>query len=228
MRLVFVRHGHPDYTKDCLTALGHRQAEAAAERLAAEPFVRCFSSTLGRAVETAEHIAARHGLPVEQLDFMCELGWKTITGEPLFENGHPWYLAEKMVRDGESIYSRTWYAEEPFLRNAATARALRAAAGVDAILATYGYRREGDYYRVERECGDTVLITSHGGSSSAVIGHMLGIPFPAMCATMSPHFTSVTVLRLTGEVGTLVTPKVEILNDARHIEGIAADAVIGQ
>ena len=34
MYIYFVRHGHPDYKTDTLTALGHKQAEAAAERLA--------------------------------------------------------------------------------------------------------------------------------------------------------------------------------------------------
>ena len=33
MRIIFVRHGHPDYVHDCLTDLGHLQATAAAERL---------------------------------------------------------------------------------------------------------------------------------------------------------------------------------------------------
>ena len=32
MRIVFVRHGHPDYKNDCLTPLGHEQAKAAAAR----------------------------------------------------------------------------------------------------------------------------------------------------------------------------------------------------
>ena len=31
MKIYFVRHGHPNYELDCLTPLGHRQAEAAAE-----------------------------------------------------------------------------------------------------------------------------------------------------------------------------------------------------
>ena len=32
MRIVFVRHGEPDYANDCLTALGREQAKAAALR----------------------------------------------------------------------------------------------------------------------------------------------------------------------------------------------------
>ena len=36
MRIVLVRHGDPDYEKDCLTELGHKQAAVAAERLLKE------------------------------------------------------------------------------------------------------------------------------------------------------------------------------------------------
>jgi len=47
MRIVFVRHGHPNYEKDCLTELGHRQAAAAAERLRHEGVEKIYSSTCG-------------------------------------------------------------------------------------------------------------------------------------------------------------------------------------
>ena len=33
MRIIFVRHGEPDYAHDCLTEMGKLQAVAAAERL---------------------------------------------------------------------------------------------------------------------------------------------------------------------------------------------------
>ena len=36
MRIIFVRHGEPDYEKDCLTETGKLQAEAAARRLERE------------------------------------------------------------------------------------------------------------------------------------------------------------------------------------------------
>ena len=36
MRLILVRHGDPDYALDCLTELGHRQAETVAKRLMEE------------------------------------------------------------------------------------------------------------------------------------------------------------------------------------------------
>ena len=33
MKIILVRHGHPDYVNDCLTPLGHEQAAKAALRL---------------------------------------------------------------------------------------------------------------------------------------------------------------------------------------------------
>jgi len=47
MKIVFVRHGHPDYHNDCLTELGHLQAEAAAQRLEQEGIEEIYSSTRG-------------------------------------------------------------------------------------------------------------------------------------------------------------------------------------
>lgn len=33
MKILFIRHGHPNYEKNCLTELGHLHAAAAAQRL---------------------------------------------------------------------------------------------------------------------------------------------------------------------------------------------------
>ena len=33
MRILFIRHGEPDYARDCLTDEGRRQAEAAVRRI---------------------------------------------------------------------------------------------------------------------------------------------------------------------------------------------------
>ena len=58
MRIIFVRHGHPNYEKDCLTELGHLHAQAAAKRLEEETIAEVHSSSCGRAAETAGYIAA--------------------------------------------------------------------------------------------------------------------------------------------------------------------------
>ena len=72
MKIYFIRHGHPNYIKDCLTALGHLQAAAAAKRLKDSGIQKIFASVYGRAVETAEHTAQELGLEIEKIDFISE------------------------------------------------------------------------------------------------------------------------------------------------------------
>ena len=57
MRIIFVRHGEPDYARDCLTPTGKRQAAAAARRLEREGIQEIYASPMGRARETAQFTA---------------------------------------------------------------------------------------------------------------------------------------------------------------------------
>ena len=221
MRIVFVRHGHPDYKLDCLTELGHRHAEAAAERLAKEPFARILASTHGRAIETAEHIASRHNLPVETFDFMREIKWGPITGDELpYKNGYPWTVSTAMVAENADLLRPGWADEKYFSNNSVKFLVQNIGTEFDKLLETLGYTREGNYYRVTKKNDDTVAMVSHGGSSSVAISHMLNLPFPFFCETIRFGFTSTSVLTLRGEEGELISPRIEILNDCRHIKDI--------
>ena len=68
MRIIFVRHGEPDYANDCLTEQGRLQAREAAKRLLGEGIEEIYSSPLGRAAETAAATAEVLKLPVKTLD----------------------------------------------------------------------------------------------------------------------------------------------------------------
>ena len=100
MRIIFIRHGEPDYARDCLTERGREQARAAAERLRGEGIDEIYSSPLGRAAETAAFTAEALGKPVKTLDFMRELHWGSADGRPIPADGHPWDLADMMAEEG--------------------------------------------------------------------------------------------------------------------------------
>ena len=103
MKLYFVRHGHPNYREDRLTELGHKQAQAAAERLKEIPFDGIFASTHGRAMETAQHTAELLNLPVTGCDFIREISWGSRDGTELFRNGNPWFIAWDQIARGVSL-----------------------------------------------------------------------------------------------------------------------------
>ena len=74
MKLFLVRHGETEPNRQGfalgradvpLTVVGRRQARLLGEALAAEPLAAVYASPLRRAVDTAEAIAVKHGLPVQ-------------------------------------------------------------------------------------------------------------------------------------------------------------------
>lgn len=223
MRIVFVRHGEPDYANDCLTPLGKLQAKAAAERLREEGIGAIYTSPQGRARQTAEAAAEVLGFPPQTLDFMHEIHWGSVDGEEIYANGHPWKIADELVHTGQDLTDENWR-EHLFYRNNRAAEAVRTVEdGIDGWLASLGYVREGAYYRNTRtdDAQFTVALFSHGGSSSAAMGRLLNLPFPYMCAVFHLPFTGITTLRFDRHPGSLSAPVLELAGDGRHIRGVA-------
>ncbi len=220
MKLYFVRHGHPNYREDRLTELGHKQAQAAAERLKEIPFDGIFASTHGRAMETAKHTADLLGMEVVGCEFLRELTWRTGTQETGSVKCTPWQITRQVYApEGKSIPTGSWSELPPFAGSDLVATYKRVVDGLDDWLVSWGYTREGDYYRVTgTETDKTLAIFSHGGASSAAISHLIGYPFLHFCKTFEVDYTSITAIELSNEQGALFTPKVLFLNDASHIQ----------
>ena len=228
MKIYFVRHGYPDYGKDCLTELGHKQAAAAAERLQACGIEQIFSSTKGRALETAEHTAKKLGLPVIPCDFMREINWGAANDEPILADGHPWALVNLIAAEGKSIRDHDWAMGEHFCNNKVVACTKTVTDGLDAWMSELGYVREGDYYRVVGEnTNRSVAMFSHGGASTAALAHLFNLPFPQACGMLHVDFTSVTVVSLPDRRGELVYPKL-VASDATHTAGLEIENMYGK
>ena len=221
MRIIFIRHGEPDYEHDCLTDRGRLQAEAAAERLREEGIEELFSSPLGRAAETAAFTAEALNLPVRTLDWMRELHWGSVDGSPVPADGHPWDLADMLAAEGYDLTDPAWREHPYFKNNIVTAEADRVARRTDEWLLSLGYRREGAYYRCVRpdDRQAAVALFCHGGSSAAAMGHILNLPFPYACGLFHLEFTGITVIRLDRRPGSMTLPCLELANDGRHIRG---------
>ncbi|MCR4897407.1 MAG: phosphoglycerate mutase family protein [Lachnospiraceae bacterium] len=220
MRLIIVRHGEPNYQKDCLTPLGEEQAVIAAQRLKDEGITDIYSSPMGRALATARPTAELLGIrDIRILDFIHEINWDNLTDKPLHADGHPWTTADDMVRDGWNLASPGWE-EHPFWAgNNAVNCAKYVEKEGDKWLASLGYRREGAHYVNECSMPDhrNIAIFCHDGSSSAFIAHMLNLPFPYVCTVFHLTFTGITILTFDPEPGSIFLPGIEIACDGRHL-----------
>ena len=219
LRIIFVRHGHPDYEKDCLTELGHKQAEAMTKRLSDEKIDCIYSSSLGRALETAQHLADARGMNVTLCDFMREVRSGSINGEEIPHNGQPWRVVDDMIASGISLLDEDWE-NKYFSNNTVLSHFKRCNDGFDKFLEELGYKREGCYYRVLKKNSKNIVMVSHGGSSSSVIAHIFNLPSPFVFGTMRSLFTGITIASFDGEESSLISPKFEIANDSRHIDAI--------
>ena len=92
--LVLVRHGVTDETGPILSGRragiglsekGRQQAEAAGRRLADLPVAAVYSSPLERCRETAEAVAAAHGLPVNDAPGLFEADYGEWSGRKIEE-----------------------------------------------------------------------------------------------------------------------------------------------
>ena len=230
MRIILIRHGDPNYEKDCLTELGHKQAAVAAKRLMIEGIDEIYCSPLGRARQTAAYFSELSGLPVHILDFMQEIRFGCEGA--LYDNKwNPWLGVDALVHEGQDLQTTAWREYPVFKDNFATIDADKIGEETDKWLAGLGYVREGLYYRCKKTPDSaesvagakekTVIIFCHGGASAAFLARVLNQQFPYMCGILLnfPH-TTITVLKFDDTPGQLSLPIIELLNDAKHIKDV--------
>ena len=188
MRILFIRHGDPDYANDTLTEKGRREASALAARAEALDMGECYVSPLGRAQATAEYSLKKLGKTAETLDWLQEFPAQIDLEQaahlrPAYPNAEkengiykprivwdviPSYWTEhREYSDGilwrESEISR--YSDAVQVYDDVTEK-------FDRFLAARGYVRDGRHYRVERESTETVTFFCHFGITCALLAHL--------------------------------------------------------
>ncbi len=219
MRLVFVRHGEPDYQHDCLTEVGKEQAAKTAIRLKGEDIKAIYASPMGRAVETASYTAKDHGLEIIPLNFMHEIDWGHVKeGENLEHDGHPWSLGYKLlIENPEYIGSSAWDEHHYFKNNRCLDYYKLVAEGFDKFLASLGLVRKNGIYEYERENNDTIALFAHGGSGAVMFSHVLNLPFPFVLTTLPYGVCSVSIIDFEAQMGNKAVPRLELFNDMGHL-----------
>lgn len=226
MRIVFVRHGEPNYEKDRLTETGRMQAAAAAVRLEREGITAIYSSPMGRAMQTASFTADRLHLPITRLDYMHEISWG---GPGIPDEGHPWTVSDRMTCVENFDYFSSDWRKHPFYDGNAAVRYLDdIGPRFDELLLSHGYRHEGTRFLCMTDVPETFAVFSHGGSGACVLSHLLALPFPYVATYLPYEFTSIIILEFPIRPDEYVHPRIELFNDAAHIRDISSGLVIQQ
>jgi probable phosphoglycerate mutase len=205
-RIFLVRHGATSLTAEdrfagssdvSLSDEGRRQVASLAERLKNECLDAIYASPLGRTVETAQILAAPHGLrPI------LEPGLREI------DYGHWEGLARAEVESKFSAEYAIWQ-EDPF-----TIAPGDGESGVNVLNRVLPVFRR----IVEAHRHKTALVVSHKGTNRLLISSLLGFDMRGYRDRLDQSPAALTILDFMNEV----RPRLRLFNDVSHYEGIPA------
>ena len=217
MRLVFIRHGDPDYVHDSLTEKGKKEAELLANLLEDKELGDIYVSPLGRARETAsytiERIRKNGRLKKEPVTFDWLEEFPARVDLERSEEARKAFATDLFDDSGSSKYKlhRMWdflpsyYGEHPELFDSADWRKAQIVKDssaeeiydhvireFDSLLASYGYERRGLLYHCDEGNTKTLTFFCHFGITCVLLSHLMNVsPFSLLQMTASAP-TSVT------------------------------------
>ena len=176
MKLLFIRHGDPDYLLDDLTEVGRREADMLAERIAPMEIAQYFVSPLGRAKATAAPTLARAGVEASERAWLREFSIPVARPDREGLSVVPWdWLPQDWTRD-ERFFDPVRWRENEIFRAAGVGEAYdEVCEAFDALLAEHGYVRDGLYYRAERPNARTLAFFCHFGVSCVLLSHLMHV-----------------------------------------------------
>ncbi|GAB5519999.1 MAG: histidine phosphatase family protein [Rhodothermales bacterium] len=204
--LHLVRHGQTDYNKNRivqgrginsdLNAVGQQQGEALAQRFAEARLDAIYSSTLNRAIQTADRVAAHHpDVPRYQLRDLEEMSWGVYEGQPsseamrvVFERFYEQWESgtfDERIEGGESIFDVQ----------------VRAMAALQHI--------------TQAHPGETVLVVSHGRMLRVLLASVLADYGLERMHDIAHANTGVNTVRYADGLYTA-----EVLNDTSHLDAV--------
>ena len=221
MKLIFIRHGEPDYINDCLTENGRKEAKALAMRIKDWNVTQFFVSPQGRAQETASYSLKECNREAVCLDFLHEFSYKVedpVTGRI----GVPWdFVASDWTKNDYMFELEDGFLKYPCIASNEEIKIKydEAVTGFDNLLKDYGYIREGRFYRninaekryLKSTVGPdnkirnngkhsdgspetTLVFFCHLGISCLIMSHLMNIPFETLTHGLYMAPTSITVL----------------------------------
>lgn len=219
MLLYIIRHGDPDYSTDSLTEKGKLQAEAVGKRLASAGINKVYSSSMGRALQTAEPTCRLLGLPCIPQDWAREIQSEMFTYYPNGKRKSLGLVPSACFWDEDSEHlSRETALQSPPFRDTQMDLVLpRIEADANAFLLSLGYQKEGAVYRVLRESDEKVALFCHAGFARALCCTLLKIPAHTMWASFSYGHTGVTILEFRNSKSGITAPRCLCYSDMSHL-----------
>lgn len=197
--IYLVRHGRQDikaFNEDVsLSEKGIRQARLLRDRLKTESYDKFYSSTLKRAVETADILNENWHMPIERREELGEIDYGVLTSEPL------------SVKTGEY--------REFFDELEKRKKDLPFPSGENSEMVWK--RAQAVFHEIEESSYRRILIVCHGGMIRACLCGLMDLPFTKRLV-FSKHLENTSMTKLLYDEEKKIW-YLEILNDHHHLSG---------
>lgn len=211
MKLLFIRHGDPNYVTDSLTERGKLEAEALSKHIEMWKIDDVYLSPLGRAQETASYSLKKLGKTGITYPWLREFNAQVdINLHPELFEAFPdtereedgtfqkricWDVVPSYMAKHPGIYQNPGWRDEDICVKSDVLECYDLVCDeFDKLLADYGYVREGTCYKVEKECDKTIAFFCHYGVTSIILSHLYNTsPYSLLAGTILCP-TSVTLV----------------------------------
>jgi len=236
MRLIFIRHGDPDYKNDNLTEKGRREVELLTKRVCSwKNISQIYQSPLGRAKATAAPSLKALNKEAITCDWLQEFYYLTR-----YPKNYPdpkragkdemcWDLLPEFFASDKKFFDKDKWTSSKLMKGGNIKKHYKEVCdGIDGILAQYGYLRENNIlYRVKNP------IPNHNWKEPVVKYHLKSIKddYPeeetlvffchlGVMFTIIAHLTGLSPMQLWQ--GFYVAPtSITVLNSEERLEGKA-------
>ncbi len=176
MRLIIVRHGYPNYELDTLTERGWMEARLAADRLSGLDIKAFYVSPLGRAQDTASCTLEKMNRTAVTCEWLREFQPAIDRPDRTERKSITWdWLPQDWTKEPKYFHIDTWADTEIMKAGHVKEEYDWVCSSLDALLAQYGYMREGHLYRAEQPNNDTIVFFCHFGLECVLLSHLLNI-----------------------------------------------------
>lgn len=176
MKLLIIRHADPNYEIDSLTQTGWEEAKLVADRIAKLDVEAFYVSPLGRAQDTASCTLQAMNRTATTLDWLREFSPQIDRPDRTDRKSICWdWLPQDWTKEPLYYDVNTWTETDVMTAGNAKQEYVRVCQSLDELLASYGYEREANYYRVQKANNDTLVFFCHYGVECVLLSHLLNI-----------------------------------------------------
>ncbi len=217
MNIFFIRHGDPDYDNDCLTEKGRDEGSLLAPRAERLNIDLFYSSPQGRAKETAS-FCMKKDTPLTIHNWLRELEWGDLKGNA-YSTAGPWVKTDNFLKNYHSYpEGDSWMTHPEIVNDRLVGDVKNRIEQFETFLEEMGYQREGQGYLVQTPSDKNIAFFCHGGITTALVSHMLNIPFWTYVAHFPMAMTGITKIALDGGKDEFITAKADFINDYHHLK----------